>query len=179
MSKIPRYWFSKMYFNYSRSQRFPNLIFRDVPRLQNMICQNELRFHDPSKTIKQCRKVSNIFHNYFRFTRIYLDFKIIQNVSGSHRFYWDSTISIFRFLTIVNDNCVDPTKISFSICFPPYPFRDFRFFNCPNSIKMKPARGPRQSVLAIIVVESQDDFLILGPTVDGLYWPINGLILSI
>ena len=79
---IPRYLFSKMYHNHSRSQRF-----------QNVIVQEILRFQD----VPQLARISRFqrFKNDFpRFTRIYLDSKITPHYSRSQKCYWDSKIMI-------------------------------------------------------------------------------------
>ena len=68
-------WFCKMYHHYSRYQRF-----------QNLIVQETLRFHTHRKLYKRIKRRIAFFQTYFRLTRIYLDSKIIQHVSGSRRF---------------------------------------------------------------------------------------------
>ena len=103
------------------SHRFRNLIFLDVLRFQTMIFRNVLRFKDWCEITQHYPKISAIFQTYLRFNRIYWDFKIIQHVSGSQRFYWDSTMLAFRFLTIVKPHCFDTTKNMFDMRAPPHP----------------------------------------------------------
>ena len=74
---IPRYWFYKMYNNYSRSQRFQNLIF-----------QGMLRFQDAPKMLKISRFqrfkkwCSKIHWDLLRFQdpKIFKTFKILLEI---------------------------------------------------------------------------------------------------
>ena len=71
---IPRYWLSKMYLGYSRSQRFHKLIPRFIQHYQNscnrypiflkifLICEELLRFHDYPNCFR-ISKIVLIFHN--------------------------------------------------------------------------------------------------------------------
>ena len=65
ISKIPRYWFSKVYHNYSRISKIPKNDFRDVLRFPNHLTLS--------------KHISKTYCTYHRFTRIYNDSKIIQN----------------------------------------------------------------------------------------------------
>ena len=80
-----------------------------------------------------------------RFNRIYLDFKIIQNVSGSLRFYWPSTLSVSVFINHER-HLSNPSTFNFSFVFGPAiskhgssgfvdtcPFRIFTMFKYSTS----------------------------------------------
>ena len=121
-----------IFHNVSRSRRFKKMIFRK---------------HSDSTTIQVypalfqlIQHVSNMFQKSFEFIRIYLGFKMIRNISGSQRFYWDTTILCFRVfwkrsrLKIV----LDPPQLIFIyiqfVC--PHPFQHVQHFGLPKSWDM-------------------------------------------
>ena len=103
-----------------------------ISKIQEMDLSKILSFHTHQKLSKHIQKTSKICQNYRRFTRIYLGFNTIENISGFPRLYQDSTILCFRFFfkTIEIEDCVGPTKIivkfahawSFPPPPPPFPF---------------------------------------------------------
>ena len=131
-TKIPRYWFSKMYHNYSISQRFPKLILQDVPYLFKIskISKNDL----PRCTkIPRCNKMNQDFkipkihlYDFPRSTRIYLDSKIIQNYARSQKNIENPRC---RLPIFPNDRWnslfLTPPKFNFSF-FDPQHFQDFQ-----------------------------------------------------
>ena len=104
--KAPKNRFSKMYHNYSRSQGLPNLIFQDVPRLQNMIFLNVLIFQVSYNIIPNH---PNSIHFFFKDMSDLLGFTSIPRSSNMFQDLEDF-IKIPPcwfpvFLTVVNANC--------------------------------------------------------------------------
>ena len=73
-------WFSKMYHNYSRSQRFQILIFQDAPRFQKMIFRDVIRFQVSYPTLSKTYPICfEIISDLLGFTEISRSSKIIQD----------------------------------------------------------------------------------------------------
>ena len=118
---VPRYWFSEMYHNISRCQRFEVIDFPRCTKIPKNDLRTVLKLQHSSTIIQQ---VSNIFKTYFRCSPIDLDSKIIQHYFRFSRLYQDSTM-LFPFVffkTSGKARCVDPSRIKFELCCPaPFP----------------------------------------------------------
>ena len=125
-----------MYHNASRSQRFPNLIFQDVPRFQKVIFRTVLRFQDSSPIIQTYQQVSKLFPKTCQIYDSLLRFQ-------DHRkcFRISKMLLRFRlvvFLATVHANCFDPTDV-FRFLSPPFPSidrQDMSTPTCPKTFKM-------------------------------------------
>ena len=120
--RFSRYWFSKTYHTASRSQRFPTLIFQEI-----------LSVHANPKLSKIIQKVSKVFQTYFRFTRIYLGFKIIKRFQDLKDVIEILGFPCF-FKTIVNAHCVRPANNHFQKCWYTQfqPVQHFRSSSLPK-----------------------------------------------
>ena len=86
---------------------------------KKMIFRNVSRFQDSLTNMLNSQNISSILQTYIGFTRVYWDFKIITDVSGSQRFDQDSTMSGLRlFVAIVNANRFWAHQPLILICWP-------------------------------------------------------------
>ena len=144
-----QYWFSKMYHNDSRSQRYQNSIIQDVLRFPKSIFRDILRFQDSSNILKKYKyseDCSNIFQNYREFLRFQAHPNRCKLSKISLRF--QDVEFPFCFRTLVKAHCfrstdflfmfVDPTLSKLIKHWPsglvaPRPFQKFQNVECPWS----------------------------------------------